>query len=81
MSLLENTLGLRSSSDLNIDRKQVRKPHHNVSLKFTSFILLFPPKKMYAFYRIRVLLSCTLEIIFGIFLINEFNDGIDLDKI
>lgn len=36
---------------------------------------------MYAFYRIRVLLSCTLEIIFGIFLINEFNDGIDLDKI
>lgn len=36
---------------------------------------------MYAFYRIRILLTCTLERIFGVFLINELNDGIDLDKI
>lgn len=61
-------------------QEQVRKPHCNVSLKFSSFLLLFPCK-MYTFYRIRILLTCTLERIFGIFLRNELNDGIDLDKI
>lgn len=59
-------------------QEQVR--NHNVSLKFISFSS-FSLVKRENFCRIRVLLSCTIERTFGILLINEFDDGIDLDKI